>query len=810
MRNSLVYIFVCFCALHTAAQTGPAGILLKGQIKTPDNQPAEMAVVTLLAATDSSLVKGDIADATGAYALDAIQPGNYVLTVSLTGYAKYWLAPVELSSTITEKTLPLITLTPAADLGPVTVTAIQPLFVAKPDMLIMNVENSPVKMSGTVYELIQKVPGVIADQNGNISLKGRAGVQVHIDGKPTYLAGDQLRQYLEAMPAAEVIRVEIISNPSARYDAQGSAGILNIVTKTGSKQGFNGRARMSGGYGRRAKAGAGISMNYGMPKANIYTRYDFSNWNSLSFYDSRKLIAYNGEEHTFNGFSDNDNSNFSHSFTLGADFNPNKRTSFGFQARGSLFTAENETSSLIDIAQLVQDSAFRLNQVNNTFDDHQNLRGGIWFKHLFDTLGRELSVSGDAIYHNYNGDGDYDSRYLNHNDIPIASPFIQRHFTVMQMNIYVGQIDYVHPINEKYKLEAGVKSSAVKIDNSLVFDILQNNAWQKDTTRSNDFIYTENIQAAYSQFYSDWGKVQLQLGLRYEYTRADGNSPTINQRQIRRYGNFFPSIFLTHVMNEKHTITYSLTRRINRPNYDDLNPFRMYLDQYTYRVGNPFLQPEISWNAEISHSFSEFLFTSVGGSRSFDGISEASDQNDSLLTTILTTSNLDNIDNFYVSLSGGIPVAKFWTMEASVTYNWFEFQSRLFGGILNTQTSTWNFNLQNTLMLPFGVKLQISGTLSTPIEYGIYSVKTRGGVNAGLSKSFLKNKLSVTVNANDIFVTNYPRVDINYMNQNSYLASRYENNYVLARINWTFGNEKAARRAQYKGTADEILQRGGL
>ncbi|MGL5891016.1 MAG: outer membrane beta-barrel protein, partial [Bacteroidia bacterium] len=732
------------------------------------------------------------------------------LTATLTGFSKYWYGPFEVAAGASELTIPLITLAVAAELKGVTITANQPLYVQKPDMLIMNVENSPIKMSGTVYELIQKVPGVVADQNGNITLKGRSGVQIYIDGKPTYLAGDQLRQYLEGMSAADVSRVEIITNPSAKYDAQGSGGILNIVTKNGTKQGFNGRLRLTGGYGRAPKEGLGFSMNYGMPKANIYARYDFSNWNNRSFYDSERKITYAGEQNTFKGTSDSRQTPFSNTLTLGADFNPTKKTAFGFQLRGNIYTAATKLTNLTEVNTLVQDSVFKLDQINELGDDHLNLRTGFWLNHKLDSAGKELSFSGDVVIHEYEGGGDYITRYINNNGNEITLPFIQRHSGLMKMNIYVAQLDYVHPISKKYKIESGLKSSYIKTDNLLVFDIYDANTWIKDTGRSNDFIYTEQINAAYTQVYADWEKVQLQIGLRYEHTISEGNSPTTGQRLKRNYGNLFPSIFLTQVINDNNNITYSVTRRINRPNYNDLNPFRMYLDRYSYRVGNPFLQPEIAWNADITHTFKEFVFTSVGGSRTFDAISEASDQNDSLLTSIVTTANLQTVDNFYASISSSLPIGKFWVAEGTVTFNWFSFRSTLFGGNVNTQSSMWNFSIQNTFNLPYDIKLQISGTLSTPIEYGIYSVQTRGGVNAAVSKSFLKNKLSVSINANDIFITNYPRVNVNYMNQNSYLASRYENNYVLARITWAFGNEKAARKAKYKGTADDYIQRGGM
>lgn len=805
-----LHLTTLFVALFSSSLFAQNTTQLKGFVQTPDKTPAEFAVITLLASADSSLVKGAIAETDGSYSIDAVSPGNYILTVSLTGFGKYWYGPFEVTASTPEFKLPLITLVASTELEGVTINAVQPLYVQKPDMLIMNVENSPIKMSGTVYELIQKVPGVIADQNGNISLKGRSGVQIYIDGKPTYLGGDQLKQYLESMPAADVSRVEIITNPSAKYDAQGSAGILNIVTKIGTKQGFNGRIRVTGGYGRTLKDGLGFSMNYGMPKANIYARYDFSNWNNLSYFDNERRINYAGEQNTFKGASNSRSKPFSNTVTAGVDFTPNKKTSYGFQLRGNIYNSSNKLTDLTLVNTLIQDSVFTLDQTNKLNDDHLNLRGGFWFTHKLDSLGRELSISGDAVIHDYDGNGNYSTRYLNNNGIEIALPYIQRHSGAMKMNIYVAQLDYVHPINNKYKVEAGVKSSYVQTDNSLVFDVYDANGWVKDTGRSNDFIYTEQIVAAYSQAYMEGEKVQLQLGLRYEHTISDGNSPTTGQQLMRNYGQLFPSLFVTHALNENNTITYSITRRINRPNYNDLNPFRYYLDRYSYRVGNPLLQPEIAWNADITHTFKEFVFTSVGGSHTIDAISEASDQNDSLLTSIFTTTNLQTVDNVYASISSGIPIGDIWVAEGTVTFNWFQFQSTLFGGNLNLKTTMWNFNLQNTFNLPYDIKLQLSGTLSTPFEYGIYSIKTRGGVNAAVSKSFLKNKLSVSITANDIFVTNYPRVNVNYMNQNSFIASRYENNYILARVNWAFGNDKAARKAQYKGTADDYIQRGGM
>ncbi|MGL5891015.1 MAG: carboxypeptidase regulatory-like domain-containing protein, partial [Bacteroidia bacterium] len=315
MKQLVLALLLAFAASTTYAAVNSATI--KGTVQTADKQSPEYAVVTLLTVSDSSLVKGAVVAADGGFILEDIAPGSYFLTTTFTGYSKNWYGPFELAAGQAELVLPEILLSSAAGMKEVTITAIQPLYVQKADMLIMNVENSPVKMSGTVFDLIQKVPGVTVNQNGVITLKGRSGVQVYVDGKPTYLAGDQLKQFLENMPAADVSKVEIITNPSSKYDAEGNSGIINIVTKKGSQQGFNGRVRVGAGYGRVLKETAGFTMNYGMPKANFYARYDFANWNSIDSTYIKRTVPYDNDVTLFEQNSAEKSKPFSHAFTTG-------------------------------------------------------------------------------------------------------------------------------------------------------------------------------------------------------------------------------------------------------------------------------------------------------------------------------------------------------------------------------------------------------------------------------------------------------------------------------------------------------------
>lgn len=643
MKSLLLACALCLMSAQTFAALN--NTTLKGSVQTAEQQPAEFAVVTLLDAKDSSLVKGTIVAADGSFVMEGIVPGKFLLTTMFTGYAKNWYGPFDVEPATPELIIPAITLSAAVNMNEVTVTAMQPLYVQKADMLIMNVENSPVRMSGTVFDLIQKVPGVTVNQNGVITMKGRAGVQVYVDGKPTYLAGDQLKQFLENMPAADVSRVEIITNPSSKYDAEGNSGILNIVTKKGTQQGLNGRVRVGVGYGRVLKETAGFSMNYGMPKANFYARYDFANWNSVDSTYIKRTVPYANDVTLFEQNSAGKNKPFSHAITTGFDFNPNDANTFGIQLSTNQFFGTDITNNITNISVENQDSAFVLKQLNNMYDRNINARGGLWYNHAFDTTGRELNISADILgYRNY-GHADFNSRFYGNSGNEIGSPFYQQNLAETDINIYVAQVDYTHPIGKKYKIETGLKSSFVETDNNLLFDIYDNGSWKNDTTRSNRFIYKEQINAAYAQGAADFGKTQIQVGLRVEQTTADGQSPTTGQNLKRTYTQLFPSLYFSHKFNDKNTINLSYNRRINRPDYENLNPFLYYLDQFTYRVGNPYLQPEIAHTVEATHSFMDFIFTTVGASRTFDGIMDVTDQNDSTGATFQTTTNLNQVTN---------------------------------------------------------------------------------------------------------------------------------------------------------------------
>jgi iron complex outermembrane receptor protein len=783
---------------------------ISGRVLDQQNKPVELAVVTLLKSEDSTLVKGAVTSEEGKFSFEGFAGGKYLIVVSSPSFSKQTIGPIDIQESQTTQ-LPDIILVSSAQLNEVAIVAAQPLFTQKPGMLVMNVENSPVRITGTAYDVVSKAPGVSTDQDGNFSLQGKGGVKIYIDNKPTYLSGDQLRAYLQGMPASEIIRVEIMTNPPAKYDAEGSSGIINIVTKKGSQQGLNGSVSAGFGYGLTDKEEAGINMNYGMPKSNIYLKYDFASPKRKEIKFVTRTVSYNGENSRYDQDVDMSFGIFSHHVRLGADFNPTKTVTWGIRTDGSLFDSKSILDSRNTVTQVDSGSNSILHQINTLNGNFNNASAGVYFKKEFDTLGTELSTSFDYVNYSNRSHETYDLHFIDDNGNATAPSAYQRVLKGTDIGIYVAQIDYTHPFEKKYKLEAGVKSSYVKTNNDLNFEIQDNSTgnWNNDSTRSNSFIYKEQINAAYTSLSADYGKWQLEAGLRAEQTISNGNSPTTGEIHKNDYIKFFPTIFASQKINDKQSMTYSLARRLNRPAYGELNPFIFYIDQYTYHLGNPFLQPEFSNNVEITHDYGDFLFTTLGFSRTSGGMADATHQIDSTGILNQSTININTIDYAYGNLNFSMPVTKWWTSEINVAFNYNHYKTDLNGSALDRENTAFDFYTNQTFLIKGGWKFEASAWYQSSLVYTIFVIQPSGDVTFGLSKNFLKNKLRLTINASDAFYNNTQHVNVDFENQHLYARHAFDSRVVYVRLRYNFGNSKAARKSEFKNAADDLQKRAG-
>lgn len=779
---------------------------ISGSVTDAEGHAMEFAVATLLSDVDSSLVKGAVTDVNGFFSLEQVPDGNYHLEVSLTGYDKATQNAIVINGD--DLKLNPIVLIAVKVLDGVTISAAQPLFVQKPGMLVMNVENSPVKMSGTAWDLLKTSPGVFIDQNGNISLKGKAGVQVYIDGKNTFLSGEQLQNYLLAMPAISVVKVEIISNPSAKYDAEGNAGIINIITQKGSRQGFNGSVYGGSTRGELTRTFAGFNFNYGRPKYNLYGKYDFGSPWRVDDHRVYKSITYEGRTTNFDQRTVFTLKPFVHVARIGVDFTPNETFKWGLRVDGDRDAENIWTDNLSILTVQDSNSTMYLNQRNQLRGRFMSGGSGIYFRKNIDTTGKELSGSFDYLRYYDRTKETYAVELLNPQGNATGEPLLQRSESNNDISIYVGQIDYSQPIG-KYKFETGLKSSYVKTANELIFEVENNGEWLYDTTRSNIFTYIEQINAAYVNGSVSIGQWEVMAGLRAEQTNSDGVSPTMQQQVKRSYLEFFPNVFLTNVISEKHSISYSVTRRINRPNYGELNPFLFYLDQYTYKAGNPFLQPEIAWNGEVNYSYNNFLFLNASVSRATGGMTSISRQEDSTGIIYQTMVNLNTVDMAYFGISVSNNLYKWWINESNVSVTYSNYRSSLYGVEFTNGNAVLNADLTETFLVKGGYKIQLSGWYQSKQVYGIFVFHPMGGVDAAISKNFFDNNLQCSINFRDIFHTNAFDLHVEYNDQDIRVHHIPDSQTITARVRYNFGNTKAARKSEFKSGADDLKNRAG-
>jgi iron complex outermembrane receptor protein len=408
----------------------------------------------------------------------------------------------------------------------------------------------------------------------------------------------------------------------------------------------------------------------------------------------------------------------------GLDWFATKKLTLGLRLDGSYTERNSLLDSRTTITKTDSGSASILHQINKTAGTFKNGSINAFLNQKLDTLGSELNLSADMLRYQNRSVENYDLYFLSMTGADISPANYQRSMPNSDISIYVAQIDYTKAFRKTYKMDAGLKSSFVRSDNGLLFENQDaNGLWQKDAGRSNSFSYSETINAAYLDGSADLGKLQVQAGLRAEQTVSEGISPTTGQDHANNYIQLFPTLLLSKTLSENHSLQASLFRRINRPAYDELNPFIFYVDQYLRRVGNPFLQPEISKGADLSYSYKSDIYASLGASRTTSGIAHVTHLVDSTGVTSQLSVNMNTIDNGYFSLTWVGSAVKWWTNSLNVTLNYNHYLANLSGQNLDRSNVVYNFNLTEGFLLKKGLKLEVSGWYQSPMVYSIFLIQ---------------------------------------------------------------------------------------
>ena len=822
MRKILTMLTVALTALsfvsHAQVKEGKiSGTVIDGNIKT-----IESATITLLRAKDSSVVKMSVADKAGKFEFDAVQEGRYFVSISAVGHNKGFSETFDINSTNSSVALKTIELVPKPKaLGEVTVTAKKPLVEQKIDRMIVNVEASISNVGATAMEVLEKSPGISVDKDGNISLKGKQGVQVYIDGRPSYLSGTDLANLLRNMNASQLDQIEIMTNPPAKYDAAGNSGIINIKTKKTKQFGYNGSFASTWSQGRYPKVSESFNFNYRKNKVNLFTNAGYSNRKNYqdlgiqrkfietgtnevkSLFDQESLITEHGK--SLNG-------------KIGIDYFASKKTTLGAVVNGfyNPGTFNNRSNVYISNPAGVLQSQ-TLARTNND-RKWKNFSSNLNFRHVFDSTGKELTMDADYLVYKSTDMQDLVNAYYNTAGVPTFRPDTLLGSLPQQIEIYSGKADYSHPLKKGAKFEAGIKTSFVKTDNDGVYNNLINNQSILDSGRSNHFIYKENVNAGYINYSRPLGKKwNAQFGLRIENTHSDGHSAGyefstsqnkftyVNKYFKKDYTQLFPTAYLQYNVNEKNSFVLNYGRRINRPDYEDLNPFIHFLDRYTFEQGNPNLQPQFSHSIELSHTYKGFLTTTLNYSKTTDIITEVLEQNTEKSETFVKKSNIASQRQYGVSVSAGGQIKKWWTGNIYVNvYN------NLYKGIVNNDyvslgATTGQLNISNQFKFAKTWGAEIGGFYQSPSFEGVFNIRGLGVMNLGVSKQVLKGKGTVRLSARDILNSQKAKGTIVYSNIDAAFQQQRDSRQLALGFTYRFnkGKLKASSGKREGGASDE-------
>lgn len=806
LKNCLLTLQICLFSYILCAQS--SGIRLSGIVVDSAGTVLPSVTVILQKAADSSTYKMTSTDQAGQYIFEDLIAGKYLLSFTATGYTPVRIAIPALSASYSVGTTRLSR--SAEVLAGVTITARKPLVELRPDKTVVNVDAAVTNVGATALEVLEKSPGVTVDRNGSISLKGKANVLILMDGKQTYLGAADLASFLNGLSASQLDQIEIMTNPSAKYDAAGSTGIINIKTKKNKVKGFNGALTLSYGQGTYYKNNNSLLFNYRNGNYNLHFSYN-ANINK-AFTD---IYAYRwyylADNKTVTNHFEQPTSLRSpvvaHNLRTGIDYYLSKKTTVGLTVAG---LHSNRTTEGYSYGEWFNENNQTDSLITTTSDNKSvwtNLGANIYGRHVFGD-GRELSADFDYLSY------DIDNNQYYQNVLSGNNPYTDglRGDLPSQLHIFSGKIDYNHQLGKHTKLETGWKTSYVKTDNLARYELLHSGSWKPDYDKTNHFLYDETIHALYANAQHEAGKWNLQAGLRYEHTAYDANQLGNIMRKdssfTRQYGSLFPTGFASYQADSAHTFSISAGRRIDRPAFSKLNPFVFVINKYTYQTGNPYYQPQFTWNFEVSHMYKQALITTLSYSVTNDYFSQIffSDSNGLI---IYTEGNLGKAENFGLSVSSQVKLTPWWSFSAQANLNHKKINGVVVKALSASITQLY-LNINNQFRFGKGWSGEISGYYMTKAQNDLQEVlDPTGQLSAGVSKQILKNKGTLKFSIRDILYTQVMAGWTDFQQSREYFKLTRDSRVATLAFTWRFGKPIKGNSRKTGSSSDEIKERVG-
>lgn len=785
---AILILYVASLLNHSFAAARAQDADIKGKVVNSENQPVASASVYLMSSTGNVLIKSAVTDENGTYTILKAPKGNYYIEVTSVGYGKARSAAFDLDDKLV--TVEDIKLLPASQtIETVTVQGQMPTVKNVNGKLVLNVENSTLAAGNNALEVVKRAPGVSVDKDDNLQLMGQQGVNVTIDGRLTYMSGEQLATFLKSTDAAQIKSVEVTTTRQAKDDAEGAIGTINIVLKKNNTEGFNGSFVASAGHGKYFRGNSSLALNYKKKNTTLFGSYAYTNNKEINELDIIRDIA--GKERTtyFNQEADMIEKNQSHTFRVGVEQKTSNSNTLMFQVSGNnyLEDANNNSITNIGFTPTTIDTVLRSPSIVDM--SFGRISFNLNNEYKIDTLGSKLTLDLDYSLFKNRSDMDYVYRTEHPNTGALFYPEEREHSNMpTDIDIYVGKLDYIKPL-KKGSLEAGLKYSNVKSDNNMMFERLVGSTWENVEDRTNHFIYTEQISAGYVDYSRPLGKKwSAKVGVRAEYTISDGNLVTNNSTVKRDYLDFFPSANIGYNINENHILSLSYAKKVSRPNYRSLNPFRYYIDKLTYQLGNPYVNPQYTHGFSLNYTLMKMFNFTLGTDITNDAIVESMGQ-DSIRTWV-TKENLGKSVTSYLNMNIPYRVGKFWTMNNNITALYMHFK----GPIAGYEIDKGSFFIQGNSYHNFRLGQQWSAEATingnTPFVYNLFKIHARIGVDIGANYNFKDQKSSLKLAVTDVFRSNRNNLTTNFNEFQSKIRQYNDRQTVRLTYTYKFGNLK--------------------
>jgi len=597
-----------------------------------------------------------------------------------------------------------------------------------------------------------------------------------------------------------------MTNPPAKYDAAGNAGIINIIMKKSQDEGTNVNINLSNGQGEYRKSNGGIALNHRNRLLNVFASYDYSDNVSFETIGIDRFTKLSGEPLFFTSSSFERYRFKIHNFKVGTDINLSPNSTLGFIVSGNFVNGNSKVRARNDIGSQFQQVDSTV--IGSTIGSYPNkyITYNANYNIKLDTMGTNLSLSYDHSRSNKDEGFEFGNRFLDSNDAEFREPNDFRNLTPQDASIHVGKIDFTYPLNEKSKLESGLKFSSVETDNVLQYDVLQlDGVYVNKPTRSNQFIYQEEIMAAYVNYNTQLGVYSIQAGLRAERTESNGNSVTDNNIVDRKYTNLFPTLSVQRKMNERNTMSASYGRRIDRPNYTSLNPFRYYIDEYTFRFGNPFLKPQYTDSYTVGYTINHKYKINLNYSNTKD-VSANIVLTDPVTNSISQTDvNLNGLQSYSLTVNAPIRITDWWETynNLSVFFNQYD-SGNIEGAPVQLERLAWQASSSHNFIIDHRSSAELRANYISPNVYGILNLRSFYGIDLGINRTFFNKNMNVQLSISDILRTwGEKAIYSNLADSNFELPRTFDSRVVRLSLTYKFGNVKLRSTNKRGGAEDE-------